>query len=100
MSQRVLGGASTHGQYMTVEKCAAFCAGLTLFGLDYARECFCGDAYTSRTPKANEECYTKCTGSPSQLSGARDHIAIFGAQCKFLDVPTFNGWHGELVCPS
>lgn len=100
VSWSVLGGASTHGQDMTVEKCAAFCAGWTYFGLEYAHECFCGDTYTSRTPKADEECYMKCTGNPSQLCGAGDRIAIFGAQCKFLDVPAFNGWQGDLVCPS
>ena len=170
VSQRVLGGASTHGQDMTVEKCAAFCAGSTFFGLEYARECFCGDTYATRMPRADEECYMKCTGNPSQLCGAGDRIAIydktpvvappapvicrrkgwctgltgavtvgtiatedacraavanvaavrnfvayyytdakvcwgftysiFGAQCRFQDDPTFNGWHGDLVCPS
>ncbi|WP_254558566.1 WSC domain-containing protein, partial [Salmonella enterica] len=44
-NNRVLNGAYTHGDDITINKCADFCSGFTYFGLEYGRECFCGNQF-------------------------------------------------------
>ena len=43
---RVLEGASTSGDDLTVESCLQFCGeeGFTMGGVEYANQCFCGDS--------------------------------------------------------
>jgi hypothetical protein len=40
---RALVGASFFDDAMTLEKCSAVCAGFSYFGVEYGRECYCGD---------------------------------------------------------
>ncbi|KAL2063582.1 hypothetical protein VTL71DRAFT_5387 [Oculimacula yallundae] len=42
---RALFGAASANDLMTIEKCAASCAGYTYFGTEYGRECYCGNSF-------------------------------------------------------
>ena len=67
--QRYLNGASHTAEYgMTVEKCKELCldGGFAYAGVQYARQCFCGD--TAPTEPATN-CNMKCHGNKDQICG-------------------------------
>lgn len=76
VSDRVLKGGFSHGDAMTIDQCAEDCAGYTYFGLEFGRECFCGNEYTDAAV-ATEDCYMRCSGDSSQLCGGKDRIAVY-----------------------
>lgn len=76
VGDRVLKGGYSHGDDMTIEKCAADCAGYSYFGLEFGKECFCGNEY-SGVHKPLEDCYLKCSGDGTQLCGGNDRIAVY-----------------------
>ena len=73
--------------------CGSKCreANYTYFGLEFARECWCGNALNFRIPKPNEECEVcnhenchtndlgnkKCPGDPSQGCGNAYRMRLF-----------------------
>ncbi|KAK4179428.1 putative fungistatic metabolite, partial [Triangularia setosa] len=62
---------------MTAEKCAAHCAGFAYFGVEFGRECFCGDvAPTHQAPEP--ECSFPCAGDATQICGAEERINVWG----------------------
>lgn len=75
-TDRVLKGAYTSAADMTIEKCAASCSEYTYFGLEYGRECFCGNSYTGvEKPKA--DCHYRCSGDGSQICGGSNRISVY-----------------------
>jgi len=75
---RVLTAKENRSDTMTVETCAAFCQGFQYFGVEYGRECYCGDALTGATaPEA--ECSQVCMGDATQWCGAADRLNIYQA---------------------
>ena len=63
---------------MTAEKCAAHCADYSYFGVEYGRECWCGNA-PPITLTAESECSFPCAGDDTQLCGAGGRINVWGA---------------------
>jgi hypothetical protein len=65
---------------MTVEWCANFCAGSTYFGLEYAEECYCGDANglnAASTVVDQKQCGMSCKGSNSEYCGGPNHMQMY-----------------------
>jgi len=89
---RTLTGASTSSDSMTVKTCAAFCEskGFALAGLEYARECYCGDEYSAedRAPKTGVlgACAVPCSGAADEICGAAGALSVYkkceGGSCE------------------
>uniref|UniRef100_A0A1I8J5B6 Protein kinase domain-containing protein n=1 Tax=Macrostomum lignano TaxID=282301 RepID=A0A1I8J5B6_9PLAT len=69
----------SNGREMSPEFCAAICAlnGFVYFGLQYSKECFCGNSYGSYG-KANEsDCSLKCSGNSNKICGGYYRNSVF-----------------------
>ncbi|KAI2083645.1 hypothetical protein LOZ35_006849, partial [Ophidiomyces ophidiicola] len=76
-ARALTGGASVDAQ-MTIARCAASCAAFQFFGLEYATECFCGNARApASTPVAAAECNMPCGGDRSQTCGAANRLSLY-----------------------
>ncbi|KAH9996954.1 WSC domain-containing protein [Xylariaceae sp. FL0662B] len=65
---------------MTLESCQAFCSGkgTSYFGLEYARECYCGNAFETGSVSAPEtDCSMVCAGDPSEYCGAGNRLSVY-----------------------
>jgi hypothetical protein len=84
MGGRLLSAASSAGDDMTVDKCIAACkeGGYKYAGLEWARECFCGDDVPAdRMPSAANwgGCDTPCAGDAAQVCGGTGKLALYEA---------------------
>jgi hypothetical protein len=62
---------------MTVEKCSSFCKGFAYFGLEYGKECYCGNVINaSGQPVIDAECKFTCPGDKTQKCGAGDRLDV------------------------
>eukprot|EP00904_Undaria_pinnatifida_P007443 jgi/Undpi1/3829/HiC_scaffold_16.g07198.m1 len=63
--------------------CASYCAtitGSTLFGVQYAFECFCGgpnDDYDKHGSLGMDQCETLCTGTPDEFCGGTNAMEVY-----------------------
>ena len=63
---------------MTIEKCYAACDDYKLFGLEYGRECYCGNELRGGSQEVlGAQCNMKCAGNPAQFCGAGDRLNIY-----------------------
>jgi hypothetical protein len=64
---------------MTLENCAAFCAGYKYFGTEYSAECYCGNTLdaTSSEAASVDECAMTCSGNPLQYCGGPNRIELY-----------------------
>ncbi|RVD85560.1 uncharacterized protein DFL_003880 [Arthrobotrys flagrans] len=65
---------------MTVEKCAIACADYKYFGLEYGRECWCGDVLNvtpSGGPAPQGDCSLTCKGNAAQKCGAGNRLDTY-----------------------
>ena len=75
---RALGGASGSDNKMTVNTCAAACAGSTYFGVEYGKECYCGNYLNAGSVAANpSDCSFPCPGDSSQSCGAGGRLSLY-----------------------
>ncbi|KAL8968048.1 MAG: hypothetical protein Q9197_005087 [Variospora fuerteventurae] len=75
---RALTGNAFFDDRMTLEKCAAACTNFLLFGVEYGRECFCGDALNDGSVSAPEEqCSFECPGKPDEKCGAGNRLNVY-----------------------
>ncbi|KAM7206912.1 WSC domain containing protein [Rhypophila sp. PSN 637] len=78
VNDRALKAVDWRTDDMTVEKCADRCMGYSYFGLEYSRECFCGNELAHRSTSAPEkECAMLCMGNPSQLCGGGSRLNLY-----------------------
>ncbi|KAK4208619.1 putative fungistatic metabolite [Rhypophila decipiens] len=79
--QRILSTATYADDDMTVASCAAFCTenNLKYFGLEYGRECYCGDSLPAGPALDASQCSFPCPGrgDPGQTCGAASHIDLY-----------------------
>lgn len=73
---RLLETASYSSNSMTVQSCSAFCSKYKFFGLEYGRECYCGDDY-SGTPVSDSDCSFKCSGNNAQKCGGQVRLELY-----------------------
>ncbi len=61
---------------MTAQECAAHCADYSYFGVEYGRECWCGNR-RPLNPAPAAECSFTCAGDSTQLCGAGGRINVW-----------------------
>ncbi|KAI1328804.1 heme peroxidase [Xylariaceae sp. FL0255] len=75
---RALSTANTAADDMTLETCATFCQDYHYFGVEYSRECYCGNV---PDPSSNEtavsDCSMTCSGDASEFCGGSNRLDIF-----------------------
>jgi hypothetical protein len=75
---RVLDSSTEALDTMTLETCQTFCGGSTYFGLEYGRECWCGDSFVNPTTVApDSDCSSLCAGDSSELCGAGYRLSVY-----------------------
>ena len=79
---RILQGNSTSAGDMTPAKCASFCQGYTYAGVEFATQCFCGNAIVNGSLAASGDCYMLCAGDANQMCGGTWRINVQQIQTK------------------
>lgn len=64
---------------MTLDSCATYCDGNTYFGVEYGRECYCGNSLRDGSEKSDQQsdCNFPCPGDPSQYCGAGNRLELY-----------------------
>ncbi|KAM3472564.1 hypothetical protein MY5147_005243 [Beauveria neobassiana] len=64
---------------MTLGDCSRFCSGFAFFGLEYGRECYCGNAFNSGAVETSEsECSMLCPGGMQcDYCGAGNRLSVY-----------------------
>lgn len=77
--QRTLNQRTFANDSMTLEACAKFCDGLTYFGVEYGRECYCGNSLVGgSTLAANQaDCNFLCPGDKTEYCGAGNRLELY-----------------------
>ncbi|KAI3536302.1 hypothetical protein CSPX01_10931 [Colletotrichum filicis] len=76
--QRTLGGPAIADDTMTVQKCSSFCTKYSHFGVEYGRECYCGNTIQSQALAVDRnECSFACSGNPLEVCGAGNRMDIY-----------------------
>ena len=94
---RALSSAAFADDDMTIEMCAGKCAGFTMFGLEYQRECFCGDALNAGSVATSQfDCKYSCMGNQSETCGGdwRLNVYEFGAVSVPETIDTIYAYQG------
>ncbi|KAL8826220.1 MAG: hypothetical protein Q9170_007485 [Blastenia crenularia] len=93
VSARVLTGKSTSSTTMTYKSCSTYCSGYTYFALEYASQCYCGNAFSNPTSSAlASDCSSKCSGDPTQVCGAGNRMTLFKSGQQGPTNATVQGW--------
>ncbi|KAK4129599.1 copper radical oxidase [Parathielavia appendiculata] len=75
---RALSAATFASDDMTLEACQAYCSAYTYFGVEYSRECYCGDSFAAGSVAAPaSECSMTCMGDSSQYCGAGNRLSVY-----------------------
>ncbi|KAH8653201.1 WSC domain-containing protein [Tricladium varicosporioides] len=66
---------------MTLEICGVFCSGNTYFGVEYGRECWCGNTLsaTSKNATNQADCNFLCPGDKTTYCGAGSRLQLYAA---------------------
>ncbi|KAH6682060.1 WSC domain-containing protein [Halenospora varia] len=76
--QRALSMGAYFDNFMTVPKCAAACSGYTWFGVEYGRECYCGNTINKGSvPTDVSECSFTCPGDETTFCGAGNRLDMY-----------------------
>ena len=62
---------------MTAEKCQVLCQEYSYFGLEFGKECFCGNKQP-QTQTSEDECSFPCAGDRAQTCGGNGRINVWG----------------------
>ncbi|KAK0632014.1 hypothetical protein B0T14DRAFT_490452 [Immersiella caudata] len=75
---RALSGATYASDDMTLQSCQAFCSSFTYFGVEYGRECYCGNSFNAGSVAAPaSDCSMTCPGNPFQYCGAGNRLSVY-----------------------
>ncbi|KAF6805573.1 copper radical oxidase [Colletotrichum plurivorum] len=75
---RVLEASRTASEDMTAQKCSDFCVDYTFFGVEFGKECYCGDVLPGGTQQVdNSECATPCFGDGKFTCGAPGRMNLY-----------------------
>lgn len=66
---------------MTLASCAKFCAGSNYFGVEYSRECYCGNQFNAGSVKTvATDCNMRCGGQTCDYCGAGSRLSVYSMQ--------------------
>ncbi|KAL6869950.1 hypothetical protein ACO1O0_001285 [Amphichorda felina] len=75
---RALSVKTTAADDMTISQCAEFCDGYAYFGVEYSRECFCGNKFnTGSVAVPASQCNMICGGSECNYCGAGNRLSVY-----------------------
>ncbi|KAI1381716.1 putative glyoxal oxidase [Hypoxylon crocopeplum] len=79
-SLRALSSYTYADDAMTLDTCQAFCSGkgTSYFGVEYARECYCGNKLETGSVKAPAgDCSMLCAGDQYEYCGAGNRLSVY-----------------------
>lgn len=95
---RALSGSAFFDDLMTAEKCATACSGFKYFGLEYGRECYCGNTINEGSQEtALAECSFACPGNSAQECGAGGRLSLY-TRSDEVTPPTLPSTYRSLGC--
>ncbi|KZF19452.1 WSC-domain-containing protein [Xylona heveae TC161] len=66
---------------MTVEQCLGSCAAYEYVGIEYGRECWCGNSLNTGALKAaSSDCSMTCSGNSTEICGAGNRLSLYQAK--------------------
>ncbi|KAL2141040.1 hypothetical protein VTI28DRAFT_2930 [Corynascus sepedonium] len=75
---RAMSAATFASDDMTLEACQTYCAAYTYFGVEYARECYCGNSFNAGSvPAPDADCSMTCSGDSNQYCGAGNRLSVY-----------------------
>ncbi|KAG6999490.1 hypothetical protein G7Y79_00034g069130 [Physcia stellaris] len=75
---RTLAATSTENNGMTVEICSATCQAYAYFGVEYFRECYCGNTIApGGVPAPAAECDSPCSGNSAEKCGGNSRLNLY-----------------------
>ncbi|TQV94241.1 WSCdomain-containing protein [Cordyceps javanica] len=79
---RALHEKSWSDDAMSLASCSRYCAGFTYFGVEYGRECYCGDGFQGASARtADAECSMLCApgdgGLQCEYCGAGNRLSVY-----------------------
>jgi hypothetical protein len=77
IQSRSLTGPVVFAGDMTVAKCAAHCQAFEYFGVEYAVECYCGDALSGTAAGTESECSQLCAGDNTEWCGGPNRLSLY-----------------------
>ncbi|TPX11566.1 uncharacterized protein E0L32_007777 [Thyridium curvatum] len=78
LNGRALYSTTYANDSMTLDSCAAFCAAYTYFGVEYGRECYCGNVLRDGSALAPlSDCWFLCPGDNTEYCGAGDRLELY-----------------------
>ncbi|TDL22721.1 WSC-domain-containing protein [Rickenella mellea] len=78
-SNRALAGLSQSNGAMTIENCINFCASNSYVyaGVEFSKECYCGNQLISSTQAASTDCNMACAGDSTEPCGGPARLNLF-----------------------
>jgi hypothetical protein len=76
---RALGNITYTSNAMTLESCAAFCTGNSMFAVEYGRECYCANKLGTGSVLATTQtdCSFPCPGDGTEYCGAGNRLQLY-----------------------
>ena len=75
---RALSDKSFASDTMTLETCGSFCSPYTFFGVEFGRECYCGNVLNAGSVQAPAtDCNMVCAGNSLNLCGAGNRLSVY-----------------------
>lgn len=66
---------------MTLEKCASVCSSYSYFGVEYGRECYCGNDLNEGSIEAPaSDCSFPCPGKLTETCGAGNRLNLYSKE--------------------
>lgn len=69
--------ATVANDSMTVEICAGFCNGYQYMGVEYGRECYCGNVIATGSAPATDNCNMQCAGNSLEICGGPNRLNMY-----------------------
>ncbi|KAH8591742.1 WSC domain-containing protein [Bisporella sp. PMI_857] len=78
---RALSSKTYANDNMTLDSCGVFCKGYAMFGVEYGRECYCGNTLNKGSVLAanQADCKFLCPGNKLQYCGAGVRLQLYAA---------------------
>jgi hypothetical protein len=75
-----------NGTYMTIEKCLSDCWMYQYAGVEYGRECWCGNTLntggSTSLNVSDSNCGFTCPGNNSEFCGSGSHLSLYWFDVK------------------